>query len=177
MQDDKNIPDAETVWLKAIAADQSDRLAEDIIKPNPDAVAVKSEEQNAVSDQSIAAEVAKKAESGGAVKCPAMKDDMEYGATDAVVVPPNAGMPSMPTPEMGMESEPALSFGEQMLVDRMDDLISIMSDIRDRLSTTGSGDAVSSSQAVVPAEDAGSNLSSALLAALTITDGILATRK
>lgn len=177
MQDDTNIPDAETVWLKAIAADQSDRLAEDLIKPNADAVAVKSDEQNAASDQPIAAEVAEKAESGEAVKCPPMKDGMEYGATDAVVVPPSAGMPSMPTPEMDMESEPALSFGEQMLVDRMDDLIAIMSDIRDRLSTTGSGDAVSSPQAVVPAEDAGSNLSSALLAALTITDGILATRK
>lgn len=175
MQDATNIPEAETVWLKAIAAEQSDRLAEELIQPNSDSASDKSVEESAANEAANAAEVAEKSESGDAVKCPPMKDGMEYGSTDAVMVPPSAGMPVMPQQEM--ESEPALSFGEQMLVDRMDDLIAIMSDIRDRLSTTGSGDAVSSPQAVVPAEDAGSNLSSALLAALTITDGILATRK
>lgn len=180
MASKSNIPDAETVWLKAIAADQSERLAQDLIKPNPDAPPFKDDE-NAVGDKGMG------------------KDDekvgMEYEPTDAVVVPPDAGKPDgseSPMPEGEKkpedmetktedmdedEQEPSLSFGEQMLVDRMDDLIAVMSDIRDRLSTTNGGESVSSPQAVVPAEDAGTNLSSALLAALTITDGILATRK
>ena len=174
MQDSMNIPEAETVWLKAIAAEQSDRIAEELVQPNADAV-VKSVDSEVAVVTANSAEIAEKSESGDAVKCPSTKDGMEYGSTDAVMVPPSAGMPVMPMSPM--ESEPVLSFGEQMLVDRMDDLIAIMSDIRDRLSTTGSGDAVSSTQAVVPLEDAGTNLSSALLAALTITDSILATRK
>lgn len=174
MQDSMNIPEAETVWLKAIAADQSDRIAEELIQPNADAV-VKGVDSEVAVVTANSAEIAEKSESGDAVKCPSTKDGMEYGSTDAVMVPPSAGMPEMPMSPM--ESEPALSFGEQMLVDRMDDLIAIMSDIRDRLSTTNSVETVSSTQAVVPIEDAGTNLSSALLAALTITDSILATRK
>lgn len=177
MQDSMNIPEAETVWLKAIAADQSDRIAEELIQPNADAV-VKGVDSEVAVVTANSAEIAEKSESGDAVKCPSTKDGMEYGSTDAVMVPPSAGMPEMPEMPMSpMESEPALSFGEQMLVDRMDDLIAIMSDIRDRLSTTNSVETVSSTQAVVPIEDAGTNLSSALLAALTITDSILATRK
>ena len=174
MQDSMNIPEAETVWLKAIAADQSDRIAEELVHPNADAV-VKSVDSEVTVVTANSAEIAEKSESGDAVKCPSTKDGMEYGSTDAVMVPPSAGMPEMPMSPM--ESEPSLSFGEQMLVDRMDDLIAIMSDIRDRLSTTNSVETVSSTQAVVPIEDAGTNLSSALLAALTITDSILATRK
>ena len=174
MLDAINIPEAETVWLKAIAAEQSDRIAEELVQPNGDAV-VKSVDSEVAVEPANSAEIAEKSESGDAVKCPSMKDGMEYDSTDAVMVPPSAGMPEMPMSPM--ESEPVLSFGEQMLVDRMDDLISIMSDIRDRLSTTNSVETVSSTQAVVPIEDAGTNLSSALLAALTITDSILATRK
>lgn len=165
MQDKHDSNDSELIWLKAIAADQSERLAADMVKPSEDA----------------------------SVKCPPAKGGMGYEPTEAVVVPVNAGTPEAPEPTPAAEPEmpeemerktedeseepESLSYGEQVLVDRMDDLIAIMSDIRDRLSTTGGGDAVSSPQAVVPVEDAGTNLSSALLAALTITDGILATRK
>lgn len=183
MASKSNIPDAETVWLKAIAADQSERLAQDLIQPNPDAPPFDTgKDEGGVADK-------------GMGKDEDEKVGMEYEPTDAVVVPPDAGKPDgseapmpegeknpedmeMKTEDMDEEQEEsALSFGEQMLVDRMDDLIAIMSDIRDRLSTTNGGESVSSPQAVVPAEDAGTNLSSALLAALTITDGILATRK
>ena len=150
----------EAVWLNAIAADEAGKIAEEIIQPAEDAVVVKSE-----------VAVPQEAE-----KCPT-KDGMEYEPMEAVVIPAG-NVPAAPmAAEETEESEQSISFGEQMLIDRMDDLIAIMSDIRDRLNTTNGGDTVSSPQAVVPAEDAGSNLSSALLAALTITDGILATRK
>jgi len=163
-----SIEQKEGVWLNAIAIEKSEQIAEELIMPSDEAEKTGSTPEP----------VGDLLKSGVATKCPPVKGtDADYKVglpTDAAIVPPNAGNPIMPEQ---VSAEPTLSFGEQMLVDRMDDLITIMSDIRDRIAANNGGDAVSLPQSVEPLEDAGSNLSSALLAALTITDGILTTRK
>lgn len=138
------------IWLNAVAVDKSTQIAGDLIK--------QIDVENKAGHEMV--EKPK-------VDNPLAEEPME----------PTAVVPVEEEVDPTKKEQQDLTVAEQMLVERLDDMVAILADIRDSLAASAPKEDMEMDQMAPTAEDVGVGLSQALLSALTITDNILAKRK
>ena len=138
------------IWLNAVAVDKSTQIAGDLIK--------QIDVENKAGQEMV--EKPK-------VDNPLAEEPME----------PTAVVPMEEEVDPTKKEQQDLTVAEQMLVERLDDMVAILADIRDSLAASAPKEDMEMDQMAPTAEDVGVGLSQALLSALTITDNILAKRK